>query len=71
MSENEDLYGKVKEALSLSRKDSVKAKQFESEVEVLRDEFDRLRLAYEGTREHIENLEVKNHPGYYLFTTEW
>ena len=58
--ENEDLYGKVKEALTLSRKDSVKAKQFESEVEDLKDEFDRLRMAYEGTREYIENIEVRS-----------
>ena len=58
MSENEDLYGKVREALTLSRKDSVKAKQFETEVENLKDEFDRLRMAYDGTREYIENIEV-------------
>jgi len=60
--ENEDLYGKVKEALTLSRKDSVKAKQFESEVEDLKDEFDRLRMAYEGTREYIENIEKRIKP---------
>ena len=59
VSENEDLYGKVREAQTLSRKDSVKAKQFETEVENLKDEFDRLRMSYEGTREHIENIEVR------------
>ena len=45
--------------MTLSRKDSVKAKQFETEVENLKDEFDRLRMAYEGTREYIENIEVR------------
>ena len=59
VSENEDLYGKVREALTLSRKDSVKAKQFETEVENLKDEFDRLRMAYDVTREYIENIEVR------------
>jgi len=62
VSENEDLYGKVREALTLSRKDSVKAKQFETEVENLKDEFDRLRMAYEGTREYIENIEKRIKP---------
>ena len=32
--ENEELYGKVREAETLSRKDSVKAKQAECELEV-------------------------------------
>ena len=49
----------MREALTLSRKDSVKANQFETEVENLKDEFDRLRMAYEGTREYIENIEVR------------
>ena len=58
LTENEELYGKVREAQTLSRKDSVKAKQMETEVENLRDEFDRLRLLYESTREDMENMEV-------------
>jgi len=62
VSENEDLYGRVREAQTLSRKDSVKAKQFESEVENLKDEFDRLRMSYEGTKEHIENIEKRIKP---------
>lgn len=59
LTENEELYGKVREAQTLSRKDSVKAKQMETEVENLRDEFDRLRLLYESTREYMENMEVR------------
>ena len=58
LTENEELYGKVREAQTLSRKDSVKAKQMETEVENLRDEFDRLRLLYESIREYMENMEV-------------
>ena len=57
--ENEELYGKVREAQTLSRKDSVKAKQLETEVDHLKDEFDRLRILYESTRDHIDNMEVK------------
>ena len=56
--ENEELYGKVREAQTLSRKDSVKAKQLETEVDHLKDEFDRLRILYESTRDHIDNMEV-------------
>ena len=59
LTENEELYGKVREAQTLSRKDSVKAKQMETEVENLRDEFDRLRLMYESIREYMENMEVR------------
>ena len=59
LTENEELYGKVREAQTLSRKDSVKAKQMETEVENLRDEFDRLRLLYESIREYMENMEVR------------
>ena len=58
MVENEELYGKVREAQTLSRKDSVKAKQLETEVDHLKDEFDRLRLLYESTRDHMDNIEV-------------
>ena len=60
MVENEELYGKVREAQTLSRKDSVKAKQLETEVDHLKDEFDRLRLLYESTRDHMDNIEVCN-----------
>ena len=58
LSENEELYGKVREAQTLSRKDSVKAKQMETEVDHLKDEFDRLRLLYESIREYMESMEV-------------
>ena len=58
MSENEELYGRVREAQTLSRKDSVKAKQMETEVDLLKDEFDRLRLLYESIREYMESMEV-------------
>lgn len=58
LSENEELYGKVREAQTLSRKDSVKAKQMETEVDHLKDEFDRLRLLYESIREYMDSVEV-------------
>ena len=58
MVENEELYGKVREAQTLSRKDSVKAKQLETEVDHLKDEFDRLRALYVSTRDHMDNMEV-------------
>ena len=58
LNENEELYGKVREAQTLSRKDSVKAKQMETEVDHLKDEFDRLRLLYESIREYMESMEV-------------
>ena len=77
--ENEDLYGKVKAAQTLSRKvmrgsriknlltilplqDSVKARQFETELAHIKDEFERLRLAYESTKEHIDNMETRLKP---------
>ena len=56
--ENEELYVKVREAQTLSRKDSVKAKQLETEVDHLKDEFDRLRALYVSTREHMDSMEV-------------
>jgi len=62
MVENEELYGKVREAQTLSRKDSVKAKQLETEVDHLKDEFDRLRLLYESTRDHMDNIEKRIRP---------
>ena len=58
MVENEELYGKVREAQTLSRKDSVKAKALETEVDHLKDEFDRLRALYVNTRDHVDNMEV-------------
>merc|ERR1719192_3052763 len=62
LSENEELYGKVREAQTLSRKDSVKAKQMETEVENLKDEFDRLRALYVNTRDHVDNMEKRIRP---------
>ena len=58
MVENEELYGKVREAQTLSRKDSVKAKQLETEVDHLKDEFDRLRALYVSTKDHMDSMEV-------------
>jgi len=63
MSENEDLYVKVKSAQTVSRKDSIKSRQFEAEIAHIKDEFERLRLAYEGTRHHIDVMESKIKPG--------
>ena len=58
INENEELYVKVKSAQTLSRKDSVKSRQFEAEIAHIKDEFERLRLAYEGTRKHVDIMEV-------------
>jgi len=63
MSENEELYVKVKSAQTVSRKDSIKSRQFEAEIAHIKDEFERLRLAYEGTRNHIDVMESKIKPG--------
>jgi len=60
--ENEDLVEKVRAAQTLSRKDSVKARQFESELAHIKDEFERLRLAYLGTKEHINSMEARLRP---------
>ena len=59
MTENEELYNKVKTAQTLSRKDSIKAREFERELAHIKDEFERLRLAYEGTRGQLEAMEVQ------------
>ena len=70
LNENEELYGKVREAQTLSRKDSVKAKQMETEVDHLKDEFDRLRLLYESIREYMESMEVGDiHTNYFRLDT--
>ena len=66
MVENEELYGKVREAQTLSRKDSVKAKQLETEVDHLKDEFDRLRALYVSTRDHMDNMEVSCDNSHYF-----
>jgi len=60
--ENEDLCEKVRAAQTLSRKDSVKARQFETELAHIKDEFERLRLAYESTKEHINAMEARLKP---------
>ena len=36
----------------------MKAREFERELAHIRDEFERLRLAYEGTRTQLEAMEV-------------
>ena len=69
MTENEELYGKVRAAQTLSRKDSVKTKEFERELAHIKDEFERLRLAYEGTKGQLEAMEVKNTISFvYIYT---
>ena len=51
-------YPAVCSLLSTLGKDSIKSKQFEAEIAHIKDEFERLRLAYEGTRNHIDIIEV-------------
>ena len=58
INENEELYTKVKSAQHLSRRDSIKSRQVESEINNIKDEFERLKLAYEGTRNKVDNIEV-------------
>ena len=71
MVENEELYGKVREAQTLSRKDSVKAKQLETEVDHLKDEFDRLRALYVSTRDHMDNMEVSCDNSHYSLISSY
>jgi len=59
MNENEELYGKVKTAQNVSRKDSFKSRQFEGDIDHVKDEFERLRLACEGTKNHVDNIETR------------
>ena len=40
----------------------MKARQFETELAHIKDEFERLRLAYESTKEHIETVEARLRP---------
>ena len=61
MNENEELCGKVKAAQSLSRKDSMKSRHLETELAHVKDEFDRLKLEYENTRQHVAVIDVRNY----------
>ena len=40
----------------------MKARQFETELAHIKDEFERLRLAYESTKEHINAMEARLKP---------
>ena len=40
----------------------MKARQFETELAYIKDEFERLRLAYESTKEHINAMEARLKP---------
>ena len=48
--------------MKILRQDSVKARQFETELAHIKDEFERLRLAYESTKEHINAMEARLKP---------
>ena len=61
MNENEELCGKVKAAQNLSRKDSMKSRHLETELAHVKDEFDRLKLEYENTRQHVAILDVSQY----------
>ena len=58
MSEDEELFGKVKQAQTLSRKDSLKSRHLESELSHMKDEFERLKLEYEDTRVSMAGIDV-------------
>ena len=58
MNENEELCGRVKAAQTLSRKDSLKSKHLETELAHVKDEFERLKMEHESTRQHVSLLDV-------------
>ena len=59
MNENEELCGKVKNAQTLSRRDSLRSKHLETELAHVKDEFERLKLEYDNTRQHVNILDVR------------
>ena len=60
MSENEELFGKVKAAQTLSRKDSLKSRHLETELTHMKDEFERLKAEYDETRTAMAAIDVRN-----------
>ena len=60
MSENEELFGKVKAAQTLSRKDSLKSRHLETELSHMKDEFERLKAEYDETRAAMAAIDVRN-----------
>ena len=63
MTENEELFGKVKAAQTLSRKDSVKSRHLESELTHMKDEFERLKVEYDETRAAMAAIDVRKYEG--------
>ena len=59
MNENEELCGKVKNAQTLSRRDSLRSKHLETELAHVKDEFERLKVDYDNTRQHVNILDVR------------
>ena len=59
MNENEELFGKVKQAQTLSRKDSLKSRHLESELGHMKDEFERLKLEYDDTKAALALIDVR------------
>ena len=68
MSENEELFGKVKQAQTLSRKDSLKSRHLESELSHMKDEFERIKLEYDETKAAIAAIDVRGVNCFLLLT---
>ena len=60
MTENEELFGKVKAAQTVSRKDSLKSRHLETELTHMKDEFERLKVEYDETRAAMAAIDVRN-----------
>jgi len=59
MNENEELSGKVRVAQTLSRKDSLKSRHLETELGNVRDDFERLKMEFETTKQHVTVMEQR------------
>ena len=63
MTENEELFGKVKAAQTVSRKDSLKSRHLETELTHMKDEFERLKVEYDETRAAMAAIDVRKYHG--------
>ena len=59
MNENEELCGKVRAAQTLSRRDSFKSRHLETELTNVKDDFERLKMEFETTKQHVTVMEQR------------
>lgn len=59
MNENEELCGKVRAAQTLSRKDSFKSRHLETELTNVKDDFERLKMEFDTTKQHVTVMEQR------------